>query len=128
MSTNITYAYFRELPCFQAAFLPLVEELRHGYTHGHPVRDSSRFPHQAHAELLLHSILLYIIGDYPGQAKLCNLKHSGQRACHCCMHLFEKTLGKTGGNIAINNRAVLDNDHYMRDDPAYGTIMCTRDL
>ena len=79
----------REIKSYQAAFLPLVEELRRGYRHGHPVRDSSR-SEDDFRDFLMRVILLFCIGDYPGQAKLCNMKHagtSGHTLCTHCTHI-----------------------------------------
>lgn len=110
---------FRELKSFQAAFLPLVQELREGYRLGHPVRDHSRLDSRD-ADFYMRSVLLFCNGDYPGQAKHCNMSHKGERGCHNCHQFFEKLLGTSGNQAGINNRARLPREHYMRDDDMYG--------
>ena len=87
---------YREIATYQAAFLPLVEELRRGYRRGHPIRDSSRSEHDFR-DFIMRVLLLFCIGDYPGQAKLCNMKHMGKsipdstqclhNVCKYCAHI-----------------------------------------
>jgi hypothetical protein len=110
----------------QMTLLPLVEEFRIGYNKGHPVRDHSVASSDPRARFMLHSTLLYWVGDYPGQGKVCNMQHSGCQGCHWCKHPFIKIFGsKSGGCVAIHNRRALPPHHHFRDNPAYGKDRAT---
>jgi hypothetical protein len=80
----------------QMTLLPLMEELRVGYETGHPIRNHSVPLEDPRSYFHIHSVLLYFVGDYPGQGKACNMSHMGGRACHWCNHYFKKVFGDTG--------------------------------
>ena len=112
---------FREIPSIQLCLLPFVEEIRHGYRVGHPVRDHSLPVDSPDRDFLQHSCLLFGGGDNPGQAKLAAQTRAGFMACPHCFQYFEKILGTSGCHCAINNRAATPRDHPVRDDRRLGS-------
>jgi hypothetical protein len=98
----------------------LVDDLLRAYQDGYAVRDTSLPPGDPNRNFRMRAILLYWIGDYQGQGKIANMKHSGKRACHWCHHLFRKGLGTTGSNFADNNRRYTPPDSPLRGDEDYG--------
>jgi hypothetical protein len=95
----------------------LVDDLLFSYKHGYAIRDSIR-----EEDFRLRCIVLLWCGDYQGQAKISNMKHSGLYACHWCWHPFIKRLKTTGSNHADNNRRYMDQDDIDRWDTRYGEV------
>ena len=62
----------------------------------------------------LKAILLYVIGDYPAQAKVSGFSHMGCHACHWCNHRAETVWGSTA--YFLNNRQHLPIGHHMREE------------
>jgi hypothetical protein len=93
----------------------LVDDLLYSYRHGYAVRDSLR-----EEDFRCRCIVLLWCGDYQGQGKIANMKHSGLFGCHWCMHPFRKRLGTSGSNHADNNRRNMAPDDPLRWDDEYG--------
>jgi hypothetical protein len=68
----------------------------------------------------MRTLILNWCGDFQGQGKVANMKHSGLYACHWCWHPFGKGLGTTGSCYADNNRRYAPMDSPLRSDPMYG--------
>jgi hypothetical protein len=94
----------------------LVDDLLRSYRDGFAVRDAHRLE-----DFRMRTILLLWTGDYQGQAKIANMKHSGLQACHWCWHPFHKRLVSTGSCMGDNNRRYLDAESPLRLHPDYGT-------
>jgi hypothetical protein len=105
---------------YQALMLPMVEDFLTAQTQGIAVRDHSLPECNQSRDFVMKCILLYWIGDYPGQAKVCNQKHAGKWTCHWCMQKFKKGLGNTGSNFASNARRELPPKHPIRGDASFG--------
>lgn len=115
------YAFFREIPCLQLCLLLLVEELRRGYTKGHPIKDYSLPDDHPFQIFMAFVCLLLISGDYPGLGKVAAQTRAGYMGCSMCYQFFERILGTTGAFCGINNRAATPPDHPIRDDVRLGT-------
>jgi hypothetical protein len=100
--------------------LPMVEDFLTAQNEGIAVRDHSLPESNQQRDFMMKCILLFWIGDYPGQAKVCNQKHAGRCTCHWCLQPFKKGLGTTGSNYAFNMRRELPPNHPMRSNPAFG--------
>ena len=120
MLNSQVYAQKKDPPSLQAILLPLVEELLQLEGEGIGMRDYSQPNHSASFNFIMKAILLLWVGDYPGQAKMCNMKHAGTFACHWCTHPFVKELGQVGSCYANNNRRHLPPEHPWRQRREYG--------
>lgn len=98
--------------------LMLIDELKIGETHGFRTTDFSREPSDPQSHFQLKTILLMLIGDYPGTGKVTRMHHSGFRACHWCWHRFDTI--STGHQCAINNRQHLSFSDSFRTHYAFG--------
>jgi hypothetical protein len=98
----------------------LVDDMRRGYKDGFAVKDHSLAPDSPNYLFRMRCLVLLWCGDYQGQGKIANMKHSGTQACHWCMHSFLKGLGTSGSCYADNNRRYTPPDSPFRRDPLYG--------
>lgn len=98
----------------------MVEDFLTAQNEGIAVRDHSLPESNPQRDFMMKCILLYWIGDYPGQAKVCNQKHAGRCTCHWCLQKFKKGLGTTGSNYATNARRELPPNHPIRSNRAFG--------
>jgi hypothetical protein len=114
-----TYVHKRDPQSIQCVLLLLVDELLHGQDTGFNIRDFSRPADDPAHNFMLKVILLFFMGDYPGQGKVANMLHSGFKACHWCHHYFETH--SRGHNVARGTRQHLPTDDaYRRDDSFHG--------
>jgi hypothetical protein len=97
-----------------------VDDLLTSYNDGYSIRDHSLPPNHPKRDFRMRMILLKWIGDYQGQGKLANMKHSGGQACHWCRHKFRKGLGNAGSCFADNNRRYTPTNSPLRNDKNYG--------
>jgi hypothetical protein len=70
----------RESKSFDPLITRMVDDLLRGQNDGYPINDHS-LPESRRA-FTCKIILLYIIGDYPGQGKLCGFSHMGTFIVH----------------------------------------------
>jgi hypothetical protein len=119
--TKIRTHTFRDPKCVQCAMAVLVDDLLRSYDDGYAVNDHSLPVDHAEHAFRCRALLLLWCGDYQGQGKIANMKHSGTYACHWCLHKFIKGLGTTGSCFADNNRRYAPANHPYRADPDYGT-------
>jgi hypothetical protein len=112
------YTFKRDPPSIQCILMVFANELLHGQDDGYPMRDFS-VPVTSPRHLFnLKVILLFFMGDYPGQGKVANMIHNGKRACHWCYHIFEAH--SPGHNVALDTRRHLPPHHPMRTDDVFG--------
>jgi hypothetical protein len=112
-----TYVHKRDPPNVQCVLMMLVDELLTGQDTGFPMRDFSRPVGDPEHNFLLKVILLFFMGDYPGQSKIANMMHAGVRACHWCHHDFE--YHSKGHNVARDTRQHLPPDNHFRTDDSF---------
>jgi hypothetical protein len=113
-----TFTFKRDPPSIQPVLLVFTNEMLHGQEEGFPMRDFSKPPTSPDHFFFLKVILLFFMGDYPGQGKAANMLHTGKRACHWCHHLFETH--SPGHNVALGTRQHLPEEHPVRSDETYG--------
>ena len=69
-----------------------------------------------HCAYIVHTLCIYAF------THACT--SSGDRGCHCCMHLFKKILGTSGGQCrgqcGVNNRCGLHPNDKWRTMPRFG--------
>jgi hypothetical protein len=92
-----TFVFKRDPKSIQCVLLVLVDELLHGQDTGFNIRDFSRHVDDPEHNFMLKVILLFFMGDYPGQGKVANMKHSGFRACHWS-HVCAPIIGLSAGS------------------------------
>ena len=112
-----TYVYKKDPPNIQCVLLMFVDELLTGQEEGFDLRDFSIPRGMPGHSFNLKTILLFFMGDYPGQGKVANMKHSGKKACHWCHHPFESH--SKGHNVALGTRQHLDEDDPFRHDDSF---------
>jgi hypothetical protein len=98
----------------------LVQDLNKAYDDGYSIRDHSKSLQDPACEFRMRVCVLNWIGDYQGQGKIANMKHSGGQACHWCRHFFRKGLGTCGSCFADNNRRYTPPESPLRYDSDYG--------
>ena len=101
----------------QCVLLVMTDELLVGQDTGFPMRDFSRPVDDPEHYFMLKVVLLFFMGDYPGQGKVSNMKHSGAQACHWCHHDFE--YHSKGHNVARATRQHLPTGHTYRQDDSF---------
>jgi hypothetical protein len=94
-------------------FTMLVDDLLTGQKRGYPITDHTLAEDDPDRRFWIKLILLFWIGDYPAQAKVSNMKHSGKWACHWCMQHFSQ-IGLVGYNLALRHRRHLSASHTAR--------------
>ena len=112
-----TYVYKKDPPSIQCILLMFVDELLAGQDYGFPMRDFSIPRGMPGHHFDLKTILLFFMGDYPGQGKVANMKHSGAMACHWCEHPFQ--FHSRGHNVALGTRRHLAPDNPFRRDDSF---------
>jgi hypothetical protein len=112
------YTFKKDPPSIQCILLLFTNELLHGQDEGYEIRDFSVPPDSPNHVFMLKVILLFFMGDYPGQGKAANMLHSGKQACHWCKHNFESH--SPGHNVALGTRQHLPPDSPLRTDPSFG--------
>lgn len=110
---------FREPRSLDGIITRIVDDLLTGQKTGYPVTDYSRDLDDPTRNFRVKMILLLWIGDYPAQAKICNMKHSGKFGCHWCMQPFDQ-IGLKGYNLALNQRSFLPRTHSTRTSTEFG--------
>jgi hypothetical protein len=115
-----TFVLKRDPPNIQCVLLVFVDELLHGQGTGFRTRDFSRPVSDPAHWFWLKVILLFFMGDYPGQGKVANMMHTGVQACHWCHHDFE--YHSQGHNVARGTRQQLPPRHHIRSDDSYNTV------
>jgi hypothetical protein len=112
-----TYKHKRDPPSVQCVLQVLADELLIGQDTGFNLRDFSRAVDDPEHNFWLKVILLFFMGDYPGQSKVANMVHAGKHACHWCHHTFE--YHSQGHNVARDTRQHLADQHECRFDDAF---------
>jgi hypothetical protein len=115
-----TYIHKRDPTSIQPILMMLSDELLTGQDFGFNMRDFSQPLSSPTHHFKLFTILLFFMGDYPGQGKVANMKHAGSRACHWCTHPFE--YHSKGHSIATKTRRHLDPEDPFRQDDAFTTV------
>jgi hypothetical protein len=100
------FVFKRDPPSIQPVLQMLTEELLEAQDKGLPMRDFSLPVDDPDHFFLLRLILLFYMGDYPGQGKVANMVHTGVKACHWCHHKFR--FHSPGHNVATGTRRHLD--------------------
>jgi hypothetical protein len=95
-----------------------VDELLWGETQGFRIVDHSKNVSDPDRVFWLMVILLFWVGDYPGQGKCAAMKHAGAYGCHWCKGYFYPH--STGHNVCIHNRRNLRANHPYRTDERWG--------
>jgi hypothetical protein len=108
----------REPKQLQAVTFLLVDDLLQGQEEGYRMIDHSLPLGSPDRVFYMRCVLLFMVGDYPGQGKLANMLHSGKQGCHWCMQRFEHHC--PGHNVALGNRRHLPAHNSLRDDPRFG--------
>lgn len=112
------FIYKTDPKSIQPVLLMFTDELLHGQDTGFQMRDFSvPVGHPQHV-FLLKCILLFFMGDYPGQGKVANMKHQGGKTCHWCMHPFQQH--SPGHCVATGTRRHLPDTDPTRTDDTYG--------
>jgi hypothetical protein len=99
----------------QPALALLVEDIRRSHMDGWAIRDKN-----AQEDFRMRCMLLLWSGDYQGQGKIANMKHSGKFGCHWCFMPFHKYLCSTGNCMGDNHRRFLPTGSPKRRDRRYG--------
>jgi hypothetical protein len=103
----------------QAAFTVLLDEMLWGETEGFRTVDHSKALGDPDRVFWLKVILLFWVADYPGLAKVANMKHAGAYGCHWCEGFFYAH--SRGHNVCIHNRRNLRANHPYRTDARWGS-------
>ena len=111
------YTHKKDPESIQPVLLVFADELLHGQDTGFPIRDFSVHEEDPEHFFFLKVILLFFMGDYPGQGKVANMIHAGQQACHWCYHKFQ--YHSSGHNVALGTRQHLPTDSTLRDCPTF---------
>jgi hypothetical protein len=107
--------WHREPKSIQPIFAVLTDELLIGQNTGFKVTDCSRALGAPRRTFYVKTVLLFWIGDYPGQGYASGLSHAGYRTCHWCYQKFSGTGGYWDGA-----RRYLGCDHPWRTDASFG--------
>jgi hypothetical protein len=91
----------------------LADDLLEGQTNGYTIKDMSSHREEHERVFQLKVLLLFWVGDYPGQGKASMMTHCGKFACHWCKQYFHTI--STGKSIPIDTRKHLPAGHPMRD-------------
>jgi hypothetical protein len=109
----------REPKSMDSVLTRLTDDLLTGQKTGYAATDFSRPADDPERSFRVKLMLLLWVGDYPGQAKICNMKHAGAFGCHWCHQRFS-TIGLPGYSLALNQRRLLPMSHPARSDASFG--------
>ena len=113
--------FCREPKSMDCILARMVDDLLTGEKTGYSITDHSCSMDAPERNFKIKLILLLWIGDYPGQAKICNMKHAGAFGCHWCMQPFSQ-IGMPGYNLALNQRRLLPPAHRMRFSAEFNCV------